>query len=328
MFELRHLRHALGLAEHRNFARAAEALHITQPALSRSIQALEDSLGVRLFDRDRTGVEATFFGRLLLNHARELEFAARDLQHDIELAKGLQSGELKIGVGPWGAAVLVGTVIGALNLLHPQLRVTVVIAPWKELPARLHAREIDLSVADISEVQADENLEVLPLLEHRALLVCRAGHPLAERPGAGAQDVFEFPLAAPNLPAGALERLLSHLPPAMRPAARKRGLISITCDSSSVLKTIIAQSNALTIMNVFMVLDELREGKLRALPDVDLGVRGQFGIARLRRRTPSPASQVFVDMLVAHDSAIQRDEDAFLRRATRKRGEGARKRPL
>ena len=121
MFELRHLRHALGLAEHRNFARAAEALHISQSALSRSIQSLEESLEVTLFDRAHGGVEPTIFGQLLLNSARDLDLAARDLQREINLAKGLSSGELKIGVGPWGAAMLAGAVVGAMSLQYPAL---------------------------------------------------------------------------------------------------------------------------------------------------------------------------------------------------------------
>ncbi|MEI8352823.1 MAG: LysR family transcriptional regulator [bacterium] len=69
MFDMRRLRHALALAEHRNFARAATALHITQPALSRSIQSLEDALGVHLFDRNPRDVEPTAFGELVLRHA-------------------------------------------------------------------------------------------------------------------------------------------------------------------------------------------------------------------------------------------------------------------
>ncbi len=326
MLDLRHLRHALALAEHLNFARAAESLHITQPALSRSIQALEDALGVRLFDRGRTQVEATSIGQMLLAHARDVDFAARELERDVELAKGLDLGELRIGVGPWGAAVLVGAVIGALNLLHPNLRVVVVIAPWKELPARLHARAIDLAVADTSEFEVDESLAVQPLGEHRGLLVCRSGHPLTLRKNVSPRDVFSFPLAGPTLPAAAVERLLLELPAASRPAARKRGLMTITCDSSSVLKTIVAQSNALTVMNTFMVLDELRARRLVALPRVDLGVRGRFGIARLHRRTPSHAAQVFIAKLMDHDAAVVREEDAFLKPLLGNRAGAARKR--
>jgi DNA-binding transcriptional LysR family regulator len=78
------------------------------------------------------------------------------------------------------------------------------------------------------------------------------------------------------------------LPPEKRAAAIKRGLVRITCESSSVLKTVIAQSDAITVMNTFMMLDELRSGKLIALPSIDLGVGGQFGIVRLPRRSFPP----------------------------------------
>lgn len=314
MFELRHLRHALGLAEHRNFARAAEALHISQSALSRSIQSLEESLGVILFDRSHGGVEPTLFGQLLLKNARDLDLAALDLQREITLAKGISSGELKIGVGPWGAAMLAGAVVGAMSVQYPQLQMTLVIGPWKELPARLHAREIDLAIVNISDVRTDDDLEIQPLLEHPALLVCRANHPLTTRSNATAKDVFAFPLAAPNLPMGAGEQILSHLPPDLRAAALKRGLIRITCDSSSVLKSVIANSDVLTVMNAFMVLDELRSGILIALPGINLGVGGRFGIVRLRRRSLSSAAQRFIEMLLAHDVRLAQEENSLMRR--------------
>ena len=72
MLELRLLRHALALSQFRNFARAAEALDMAQPTLSRSIAALESGLGVRLFDRGRKGLEPTAFGRVLLERGEAL----------------------------------------------------------------------------------------------------------------------------------------------------------------------------------------------------------------------------------------------------------------
>ncbi len=132
--ELRRLRHLIALAEHGNFGRAAAACYITQPALSRSIQALEAQVGATLFDRRRTGVELTDMGRLLLNHAVALEAGARDLDREVRLAKDLELGELRIGVGPWGGSVLVAPVVGQLHAQHPRLSMRVVVAPWRELP--------------------------------------------------------------------------------------------------------------------------------------------------------------------------------------------------
>ena len=154
--DLHRLRHLLAVAEHGNFGRAAAASHITQPALSRSIQALEAEVGAPLLDRRPTGVEPTDMGRLLLRHAEALDAAARDLDREIRLAKGLDLGELRIGVGPWGGAALVAPVIGRLHVLHPRLRLGVVVAPWRELPDRLRARDVDIVVGALGQIDALE----------------------------------------------------------------------------------------------------------------------------------------------------------------------------
>jgi DNA-binding transcriptional LysR family regulator len=157
MLDMRRLGHAVALAEHRNFARAAASLHITQPALSRSIQALEDSMGVQLFDRSPRDVEPTAFGELVLRHARSLALSARDLDRELQLAKGLEIGTLNVGAGPWGAAAMVGVTVGKLSRQYPRLRTSVLVSPWMELPARIRSREVDLMVSEISGVSTQED---------------------------------------------------------------------------------------------------------------------------------------------------------------------------
>ncbi|MCX7167486.1 MAG: LysR family transcriptional regulator [Rhodocyclales bacterium] len=312
MFDMRRLRHALALAEHRNFARAATALHITQPALSRSIQSLEDALGVRLFDRSPRDVEPTAFGELVLRHARGLELSARDLDRELQLAKGLEIGTLNVGAGPWGAASMVGVTIGKLSRLYPRLRTRVLISPWMELPARIRSREVDLMVADVSEVQGQDDLEITPLMAHRAFVVCRPDHPLTQQDGVGAADIFRFPLAGPHLPQHAVDTMLRHMPAAVREHVKVHGLLSITCDSSSVLKAILANSDAISIMSVFMVIKELGDGDLAMIRELDLGVQGQFGVTRLRGRSLSAPAEAFLKLLTEHDQNISAMEQSLL----------------
>ncbi|MBK6454158.1 MAG: LysR family transcriptional regulator, partial [Proteobacteria bacterium] len=94
MIDLRLMRHAIALARYRNFARAARALHVTQPTMSRSIAALERTLGVRLFDRNSRGVQPTEFGRLLLERGRRLLADEADLRREMLLVAGLEAGHL------------------------------------------------------------------------------------------------------------------------------------------------------------------------------------------------------------------------------------------
>lgn len=304
MIDLRHLRHALALAEHGHFARAAEACHITQPALTRSIQSLEAALGVTLFDRGRGTVEPTDFGRLLLQHAAGLDMASRELERELRLARGLEIGDLVVGVGPYGGAALVGPVLARLNQQHPRLRIRVVVAPWTELPARARARDVDVVVAELSEIAEQADFEFRPLSEHRLFIVCRAGHPLATAPSRQPQDVFRYPMAGPSLPDAAFQRLCVLAPQALRATLRKQGALTIECDSSAILKGVVMGSDAVSMMCPFMLDVELSGGQLVTLPDLDLGIRARFGAAWIAGRTVSSATSAFVELLQLHDQAV------------------------
>ena len=313
MIDLRHLRHALALAEHRNFARAAEALHLTQPALSRSIQALESHFGETLFDRSRRDVTPTAMGELLLRHARQLNLAAAELERDLQLARGMELGELRIGAGPFAGAALVGAPVGQLCQLHPQLHVEVIIAPWLELPERLQRREIDLLVADLHEIETLEDYERLPFGEHLTLPVCRAGHPLNRQTELSLPALLDYPLAGPNLPAAVSRQFLDMLPRALHQTLRQQLKLSITCDSSPTLKSILLHSDAVAVLPLFMAEEELRDGRLIALPRLNPGLHGRFGVAWLKGRRLSRPAQRYIELLQAHDALLASREAELLR---------------
>ncbi|WP_245214130.1 LysR family transcriptional regulator [Pseudomonas aeruginosa] len=92
---------------------------LSQPALTRSLQALEAQVGEQLFDRSHREVTPTTMGELLLQHARQLLLHAQDLQRDLQLACGLEQGELRVGVGPFAGAALVAPVLAILNRAYP-----------------------------------------------------------------------------------------------------------------------------------------------------------------------------------------------------------------
>lgn len=318
--DLRPLHHLRVLAELGNFSRAAESLHITQSALSRSIQALEGTVGAPLVVRQRGGVEPTDLGRVVLRHARTLDTASRDLERDIRLAKGLDLGELRIGAGPFGGSALIGPVVGRLHHLHPGLRIRVVIAPWQELPRRARERDVDVVVLEVSEVEALDDFETLALQPHRLDLVCRVGHPITRFRSPAAPEVLRYPLAGPRLTAQA-HQLLANLnsgPP--RDAPRREGPLAIECDSSSLLKSILAQSDALSMMPRFMIEAELASRQLTHLPGTNLGLGARFGAAWLRQRSLSGAGQKFIELLQAHDAALAQRAAAELAGHAGRRG--------
>ena len=124
-------------------------------------------------------------------------------------------------------------------------------------------------------------------------------------------QVLKYPLAGPEMPQRATELLLSELPADVRALVLRQGLVSITCDSSFVLKSIVAQSDAITFFNAFMALDEIQAGVLKVVPSINAGPLGQFGVVRLRRRSLSSAAQTFISMLIDHDKAMSDREKIF-----------------
>jgi len=108
VIEFRQPRHALAPCRFRNLAPAAEALRLTQPSLTGSIAALETVLGVRLFDRDKRGIEPTALGQVLLERGAALLANEGDLRREIELLAGLETGNLSVREVPYPAEISVG----------------------------------------------------------------------------------------------------------------------------------------------------------------------------------------------------------------------------
>ena len=120
---LNHLRHLIALAEHQSFRKAADALCLTQPALSRSIQALEHELDVRLIDRDGKRNTLTAYGQQVVSRARRIVFEARELQRGITLLKDGELGTIGIGFGPTPASILMTPFLIQMASHHPKVQV-------------------------------------------------------------------------------------------------------------------------------------------------------------------------------------------------------------
>lgn len=192
--DLNSVPHVLALARHKNFARAANALNISQPALSRIIGRLEMKLGVRLFDRTRDGVVPTEYGRLMVERGIEIVAWSRDLRREIDLMQGLETGQLLVAAGPYPHVISAGP---ALTRLIPSCR-NMQFQLEKSSPrgtvTKVLDGAVDLGVADMTDWLDDPRLDIAPLPRHVAIWTCRAGHPLAGKQKLLLEDVLRYPL--------------------------------------------------------------------------------------------------------------------------------------
>ena len=196
----RHLEMVRALAKHRHFGRAATALGVSQPSLTRSLKTLEDLLGVQLFER-HDGVTPSLFGRILLERGDPLLAGFSELIREITLAKGLEIGELTIAMGPFPAEISGQKAVGRLSKRYPGLNIQLSTTDWMRVVSDVSEGRADLGLADISEAGSHPDLETELVRATSLSFFCRAGHPLAGRTSLGLDDLTAFPWAGPTAPA-------------------------------------------------------------------------------------------------------------------------------
>ncbi len=293
------LRHLIALAQAGSFSKAAQAVFLTQPALSRSIRALEAEFGAPLFDRIGRRIELTPFGRDTLERARLLVLDADELQASGRHASGGEAGVLRIGMGSGPGAMLMTPLLLHTAQHRPGLRMEISRAGTELLVQALRARALDALVVDARSLIPAADLRTESLSEMKGAFMVRRGHPLArrrERPGF--DDLLRYPMASTPLSDEVARVLVERYGPQAHPAA----CVTLRCDEIPSLIDVARRSDAV-VLAIRAAAPGLVELKLR--PELDATAR--FGLVTLARRT-EPAALAAVRALMQqllHEDAAQ-----------------------
>jgi DNA-binding transcriptional LysR family regulator len=289
--QLRHVQHAVALAEEGSYTAAARRLNLSQPALSRSIQTLEDLLGATLFDRTSAGIVPTYIGSIVLARGRLLLQDATSVEREIRLALGLETGSIKIGAGPYPANISVGTACGLLLRDHPRLRIDVRVADWQSLLADVLDGSLDLAVAEISTIAGDARFEAESLPRHQGYFICNPRHPLTRAPTLKLEQIRAFPIVSSSLPArvDAIDA-------------------TIRVDTFRLLRDIVIHSDAVGLATASQIRNDEQTGLLTRLPLEMPWLHSQYGFIRLQNRTPAPAAVAFMAKLREVEAELEAEQ--------------------
>ena len=300
--DLRTARHLVALAENLNFTRAANEVHLTQSALSRSIQQVEASLGVKLFDRDRTKVELTALGRNVVDGAAQLLKQAREFDDVLDSLKNGAQARVRFGMARTAAAALLAQVLEMEMAAWPGRQSRVVVRSFDSLMDVLLTRDIEFFVsaehgrARSSIVHAD-GIAKFPMAQ-----LVRAGHPLLGSGELGRQNDFPWMISSADAPApNAADMGYPHLREAPEIVLEDLGCAARLTETTDVI----------WLTSTFSATRELSDGRLRQLPfpkQIPAGASYQLMIYRLKDRTLSPAAerlcQLFMDLALRLQQAF------------------------
>lgn len=312
---LRELRLLLAVARAGSILKAAHQIGLTQPAVSKAIADLEQTLGVRLFDRNNRGVEPTPQGAVLIRRALAVFDEMRQAVQELDFLADASSGEVRIGGTPSVCGGLLAHAVALLQAERPGVRHDVVELESEQLLAEVRGRLVDLGVGRKPALRADDEIGFEPLFEDRLFAVVGARHALAGRraitPAELAAQRWVFPLAGSFVTRqleAAFERLGVGAP------------VPAVATMSTLLRyEMLATQRFVTVLHGSLLRYGQLPGNLRVLP-VDLGAAVPVGLFRARQRTLSPAAEMLARQLHKLAPAMQTISARQLQSALRARG--------
>ncbi|PKG76788.1 LysR family transcriptional regulator [Shewanella sp. Choline-02u-19] len=295
--ELRHLKHFMVLARLNSFNQAASQLNLAQPSLSRSIQKMEDLLGVKLFKRGANSLSLTTYGELVLEHGESIIYHVDYLESEIQSLRGIESGQLIIGASPIPSNSLIGPVIGPFIRDNPKISVELKVEKWSRLHELLLKGSLSLFIAEAKATSLDEqdDLIVVPLPASNAIFCCRPEHPLLLENHVYLPTLRDYPLAV----ARSMPKKLAEQFDDLFDLDRHDFSGLVRFDQFQPIKESLYNCDMVVITPEISVEKELKEGRLVALNVENMpNIKAGFCIVYLKNKRLSLADERFINFIL------------------------------
>ena len=295
---LRHLHTFVAVAQQGTLGRAAETLNLSQPALSKTLNELEQLTGTRLFDRGRLGAQMTLMGEQFLTHAVKVLDALNHAGQSLNQKDGQSTTVIRVGALPTAALGILPKVIGQFHKQQSDVTLQVATMNNTMLLSGLKSGELDLGIGRMSDPELMTGLNYELLFLESLKLVVRPGHPLLHE-NITLSKVMEWPVVVSpkgTVPRQNAETLLSSQGCKM-PASCVETL------SASLSRQLTVDYNYVWFVPSGAVKEDLRQGTLTSLPvttqgagepigvltrvDTPLSIAAQILLASIRKSIPS-----------------------------------------
>ena len=308
---LRQIRVFTEVARRLSFVRAAEALHLTPPAVTMQIKELEAALGLPLLDRQGRTISLTTTGEYFLVYARRIVATLKDAEDAMARFKRVETGVLNIGLVST-AKYFVPKLLARFREEHPGIEARLHVAGNRErLVALLHAGEVDLAIMGRPPKELATRAE--PFAAHPLVFVAPPGHPLAAAEQVSLQALADQPLLARE-PGSGTRQAMEDFFRAHHVVPR----IAMEMTSNETIKQAVMAGMGLSFLSLHTLGLELRHGLIATLEVEGTPIMRTWNLVHLLSKLLSPPAEAFryfvleqgEDFLRAHDEPLLRHGDA------------------
>lgn len=273
-----------------NFTKCAEQLYISQPAVSKHIGELESRYKVQLFERSGSRLALTEAGRVMLEHAERIADGYRRLQYEMDLFTDRLGGELKVGASTTIAQYVLPQVLARFTARFPEVKVSLVSGNSEQVEAALARHDTDLGLVESSARHPGFHYE--PFIPDELVLIASTKGWYGRCDQVTLAELQTVPLVLRESGSGTLEVISKYLAAADVRLASLRVVMQL--GSTESIKSFVRNSDAMAIVSVASIVDELRSGELRIIDIEGCTIRREFSFCWPEGRSDALAAR-FVD---------------------------------
>ena len=281
------------VAETKSFYKTSEIIHLTQPAVSLQVQALEELYETKLFDRTGGSVTLTKAGELLYKYAKEILGLYASARRDINAMIGLVKGNLSVGASSTIGNYLLPSVIVSFRKNHPRIWTNLIVGNTRLVVEKLLAGEIDLGLVEGDVTK--HNLIVEKLLPDELVLVMSPDHEWAKRKNISISEITKEPLVMREKGSGTRQMIEKCMEEnSINPDDLK---VSLVLGSTEAIKTAVEDGLGVSIMSAWAARKELKAGMLVASTFKDAKFGRHFSLIQRRKGFTSHTLGEFLEFL-------------------------------
>lgn len=285
----------LTVATRLSFSKAAEELHITQPAITRHIKQLEEHFSQKLFERKGNSIDLTKAGEVLLEHCRELFQKHKVLQFDMNALIDKTEGTLRIAASTTIAQYILPEVLAKFHKKYPKINITLTSANTERVEKDILDRHAEIGF--IEGVVQNRELAYRSFLKDEIVLVVAKGHPLFNSQEISVDGIRTLPLVLREKGSGTLDVILNKLKKVHISDADLD--IAMHLGSSESIKSYLKDKESAAFLSVNTILDELKTGHLGIVDINNFSIDRHFNYIK-KQGHQAALSQLFLNFIHFH----------------------------
>lgn len=281
------------VAETKSFSKTSEIIHLTQPAVSLQIQALEELYETKLFDRSSGTINLTPSGEILYKYAKQILALYAEASKEISKITGFIKGCVKVGAGTTVGNYILPSVAVDFKKKHPKIRVSISIGNAKRVLELLNSSMIDLGI--ISEMPGKSKFNVEPIISDELCVICSSEHPLSNQKLVSIYDLIKEPFVIRE--EGSSTRVIIERFLANHGLSISDLHIALILGSTGSIKEAVERGIGLAIVSKWSIRKEVSCGNLRILKLKEGKITREFYIVLPKKSVLSPAVEEFITYL-------------------------------